>query len=496
MYNKSIFTPKACAVLLALISFCFSSCSKGSDIVDNSQVEQVVSLMISGINVNGIDATQVNDSTFYIRLPYGTDTKSLPVVVDAECTVSVGGVSSPASIDLSNPLTLTASNGEESREYSLVAVFSELPVVYVNTSAPVLNKTDWVKKSTMQIVNAGDYDAVYSTSIRGRGNSTWAYPKKPYAIKLDEKSSVLGMPKHKRWCLLANWMDRTNIRNDIAFKIGSVFSGLEWTPQGRFVDLVYNGEMMGTYYLCEQIKVDKNRVNIDELKAVDVDESSVTGGYLLEFDEYFDEEFKFMTSKLNLPVNLKSPDEDVPDVQLSYIQNYVNNVEQKLAAKAPYSEIESLIDIDSYADWWLAYELIACDEPNHPKSAYMYKKRGGKLYAGPVWDFDWGTFKAPARWLTRYSLWYRYLFTYKEFKARLKERWAEHKAPLAELTDYIDTVARSISESSVYDCILWPLNGASDINGDESMSFDESVGLLKSNYMKRLYWIDENIAKF
>ncbi len=492
MYMKKICTLKACAILLALIPFCFSSCSKSSDIVD----DEVVTLDISGITVDGISAAQVNDSTFYVRLPYGTDTRSLPVEIDAACAVSVGGISSPVSIDLSNPLTLTASVGEDSRTYSLVAVFSDLPVVYVNTSGPVLNKTDWVKKSTMQIVNAGDYDAVYTTSIRGRGNSTWAYPKKPYAIKLDEKSSVLGMPKHKRWCLLANWMDRTNIRNDIAFKIGSVFSALEWTPQGRFVDLVYNGEMMGTYYLCEQIKVDKNRVNIDELKAGDVDESSVTGGYLLEFDEYFDEVYKFKTWKLSLPVNLKSPDEDVPDVQFSYIQNYVNNVEQKLAAKAPYSEIESLIDIDSYADWWLAYELIACDEPNHPKSAYMYKKRGGKLYAGPLWDFDWGTFKAPARWLTKYSLWYRYLFTYKEFKSRLKERWAEHKAQLAEVTDYIDSVAQAIRESSVYDCSLWPLNGSSDINGDESMSFDESVGLLKSNYVKRLYWIDENIEKF
>lgn len=378
MYKKKICSLKACAILLALITFtfCFSSCSKSSDIVD----DEVVTLDISGITVDGI------------------------------------------------PLTLMASVGEESRTYSLVAVFSDLPVVYVNISGPVLNKTGWVKKSTMQIVNAGDSDAVYAPSIRGRGNSTWAY-----------------------------------------------FSALEWTPQGRFVDLVYNHEMMGTYYLCEQIKVDKNRVNINELKAGDVDESSVIGGYLLEFDEYFDEVYKFKTWKLSLPVNLKSPDEDVPDAQFSYIQNYVNNIEKRLASKAPYSEVESLIDIDSYTDWWLAYALIACDEPNHPKSAYMYKKRDGKLYAGPLWDFDLGTFKAPARWLTRYSLWYKY----QESKSRLKERWAEHKAPLAEVTDYIDSVAQAIRESSVYDCSLWPLNGSSDVNGDESMSFDESIDLLK-----------------
>ncbi len=494
--QKSTYTPASCAILLALAALCLAACSKNSDIIDDDRTEQPATLVISGINVNGIDATQVNDSTFFVRLPYGTDTKALPLEIDAECTVSAVGINSPSSLDLSNPLTLTASNGEESRDYSLIAVYSDLPVVYVNTSGPVLNKTEWVKKSTMQIVNAGDFDAFYSISIRGRGNSTWAYPKKPYAIKLDEKSPVLGMPKHKRWCLLANWMDRTNLRNDVALKIGSIFSGLEWTPQGRFVDLVYNGQMMGTYYLCEQIKVDKNRVNIDELDPADIDESTLTGGYLLEFDEYFDEVYKFKTSKLNLPVNLKSPDEDVPDVQLAYIRNYVDNVEHKLATKVPYEEIEELMDIDSYADWWLANELIACDEPNHPKSAYMYKKRGGKLYAGPLWDFDWGTFKAPARWLTRYSIWYRYLFTYKEFKARLKERWAVHRAALAEVPEYIGAVAASVYDSSVYDCSLWPLYGASDINGDEALSFGESVELLKSNYVKRFDWIDENVNKF
>lgn len=496
MNHKHFDIIKFCPKVYALAIFCLSSCSKSTDIAGEIQPEEPVSIVISGITVDGLEAAQANDSTFYVRLPYGTDTRSLPVVFDAESTVMAGGVTAPATVDLSNPLTLTSSNGEESREYSLIAFFSDLPVVYVTTSGPVLNKTDWVKKSTMRIANAGEYDAVYSTSIRGRGNSTWEYPKKPYAIKLDEKAEVLGMPKHKRWCLLANWMDRTNIRNEVAFKIAETMTGLEWTPEGRFVDLVYNGEFVGNYYLCEQIKVDKRRVNIDELDPADIDGVSVTGGYLLEFDEYYDEEYKFMTDRLKLPVNLKSPDEDVPDAQMIYIQTYVNDVEQKLAAKAPYSEIETLIDIDSYIDYWLTYELVVCDEPNHPKSAYMYKKRDGKLYAGPVWDFDWGTFRNPARWVDRYSLWYRYLFNYKEFKARLKERWTEHRPALGHIPEYIDTLQRTLAESCDYDCSLWPLEGSIAVNGDESLSFAESVEMLKDNYRKRLDWMDVNIVKF
>lgn len=494
MNLKKIKTAESLAALMCLMSLFISACSGGEDIGGGKVIEEAHP-EIFRITVDGVSATMADDSTFYVRLPYGTVTKSIPVEFDANCEVLVEGIKSPEKIDLSNPLALTAANDEESREYSLIACFSDLPILYINTSAPVLNKIDWVKKSTMRVANAGEHDATYSTSIRGRGNSTWGYPKKPYAIKLDEKSEVLGMPKHKRWCLLANWMDRTNIRNDIAFKIGSIMSGLEWTPDGRFVDLVVNGEMMGTYYLCEQIKVDKNRVNIDELKPTDFDEALVTGGYLLEFDEYFDEEFKFMTGRLKLPVNLKSPDEDVPDVQLSYIRSYVDNVESSMAAHPAFSEIESLIDIDSYVDWWLLYELVGCDEPNHPKSAYMYKKRGGKLYAGPAWDFDWGTFKSPTRWLIKNSLWYRYLFSYKEFKSRIKERWAEHRDALGEVPQYIDGVAAEIRESAVFNSRIWPLDGLSDVNGDESLTFEESVERLKENYQKRYDWIDNNVSK-
>jgi spore coat protein CotH len=146
-------------------------------------------------------------------------------------------------------------------------------------------------------------------------------------------------------------------------------------------------------------------VNIDELKAADIEDESITGGYLLEFDTHYDEEYKFKTEILNLPVNLKSPDENVPDIQLNYIKDYVNNIEKLLATHENFSKISSLIDIDSYIDWWLLNELVCNWEPNHPKSSYMYKKRDGKLYAGPAWDYDWGTLTGSENWRIKKSLW-------------------------------------------------------------------------------------------
>ena len=170
-----------------------------------------------------------------------------------------------------------------------VTVDTGLPVAYLTTPAPVTSKDEWIPDASMVIVTPGTLDILYrgTLSVKGRGNSTWNYPKKPYALKLDKKSEMLGMKKHKRWCLLANWMDRTLMRNAVAFEI-SRHTGLDWTPDGRFVEVILNGEHLGNYYLCEQIKVDKNRVDVAE-----PDPADVSGGYIFELDSNYDEVNKF-----------------------------------------------------------------------------------------------------------------------------------------------------------------------------------------------------------
>jgi len=158
------------------------------------------------------------------------------------------------------------------------------------------------------------------------------------------------------------------------------------------VEVVLNGTHLGNYYLCEQIKVDKNRVNVAELKETDTEEPAISGGYLVELDTYYDEINKFRSIHKNLPVNFKEPDEDVLNSQqMDWFKDYFNQVEDILYGSGEGS-YQDYIDVNSFIDWWLVYELALNGEPNHPKSSYMYKDRNEKLKAGPVWDFDWGTF--------------------------------------------------------------------------------------------------------
>ena len=307
------------------------------------------------------------------------------------------------------------------------------------------------------------------------------------------------MPKHKRWVLLANWMDRTLLRNDIAFEMGRRV--MEWAPRGKFVEVYLNGKHQGCYYLCEQIKVDKNRVNIDELDEDSdfTDDSQVTGGYILEFDVYGpnDEINYFYTKIKNYPVTIKEPDEEIitswEHLGYSYIQEYVNNIEQILeddkSNLSQWNKVEELIDIKSYIDWWLIHELTGNNEPLHPKSSYMYKKRNGKLYAGPVWDFDWGTFKPNMNSINLTStLWYGYLFKYSEFRAAVKIRWEEFKPIFESIDNYITKQATKIHISNEVNILKWPISLS--VNGDESLPYNEAIARMKSSYSNRIIIVD------
>lgn len=375
-----------------------------------------------------------------------------------------------------------------------------LPIVIINTpdSEPITSKEDWMEGATMTIVNPDmsvDYQG--TMSIKGRGNSTWNYPKKPYALKLDKKEKILGMKKHKRWCLLANWIDRTLMRNAVAFEI-SKQTELAWTPSGKFVEVILNGKHMGNYFLCEQIKIDENRVNIAELDPSDTVGESITGGYIFELDTHYDELFKFRSATKDVPWMFKDPDE-INEAQFNWAQNYVNEMEDALYDDTRFAnrEFKEYMNLESYVDWWLVNELSMNDEIKHPKSCYMHKDANGKMTAGPVWDFDWGTFTpGTTSSFTCMKLYYPRLFEDSQFVALVKTRWAQFKPAIeTKIPAFIDATKSQIEKSDVLNAPMWPIGGSRP-NGDEDMTFDEAVARMKDAYLARLNWLDSQIQSW
>ncbi|MDE7190225.1 MAG: CotH kinase family protein [Muribaculaceae bacterium] len=467
------------------------------DIPSPGPAPEPESLALTGLVVSGIEAVAADSVLWEINMPYDTDLSAVPVTLTLEGQgAHIVGADSlnvrSLTLDLRRPATVSvADTTGDSRTYTIAVCHGELPMLYIETPAPIVSKEEWVKKCTITVVNAGSNNvSLEKVQLKGRGNSTWNFPKKPYAVKLDSKAPLLDMPAHKRWCLLANWNDRTLLRNDVSFEVGRHFPALSWTPRGQFVEVTLNGEFAGNYYLCEQIKIGSDRVNITEMTSDDIEGEALTGGYLFELDTNYDEVNKFRTPYRRLPVNFKDPDEDVltPE-QFAYARDYFTDIEKILYGGAS-GDIFDYIDIDSFIDWWLLHELVLNGEPQSPKSSYMYKDRGRLLCAGPTWDFDWGTLrpKEDVEWYIDKSIWYGKLLELPRFRERTKERWAMVRSGLEEIPAYIDARAALISESAEANYAQWPMTITP--NGDEHLSHADAVERMKQAYSERLSKLD------
>ncbi len=484
---------KLCYFALCFLAICCIACND-ENIPDVSTTTLTSFSFLKENNPEGVlkdvDAVIINNE-IRITTPY-ISKPQLKATFESEAEkVLVNGqeqVSGVTINDFSSPVTykIVSAKGKE-KEYTVTLSYSGLPVVIIETpnKATIPSKyEDWLENATITILNPdGTEDYAGTTSIRGRGNSTWSYPKKPYALKLDKKAEILGMPKHKRWVLLANWMDRTLLRNRVALQI-ALSTDMAWNSHGEFVDVILNGNHIGNYYLCEHIKVDKNRVNIHELSDEDTD-----GGYIMELDINYDEPYKFKSAIQGLPYMFKDPDE-VNGAQFSFMQNYIHTLEASLHndKELAAGKFMEYMDMDSFIDWWFVHELTDNWEPNHPKSTYMYKDKGGKLFAGPAWDFDWETFCSPTGYTMKDALYYPRLFKSAAFVARVKERWKLLKPEFEKIPAFIESEATRITPSEKMNHAMWPITQT--VNGDENLTFQEAVQRIKSVYEQKVKWLD------
>ena len=322
------------------------------------------------------------------------------------------------------------------------------------------------------------------------------------------------MNKHKRWVLLANFMDRSLMRNLVSMKVASLTS-LAWTPGCVPVEVVLNGKHQGSYLLIEQVRVDKHRVNITEMKPEDNAGEALTGGYLLELDFHYDNEFQWTDPRghcdgmsRGIPFAVKSPDpEEITLSQKNYIKNYIAEVASTIYGENfadPENGYAKYLDVDSFVDYWIVYEVMCNHELRNPGSVFFHKDRGGKLTAGPCWDFDWGilsfyTSAGETRLVNGKAIWYERLFQDPVFAEKVKTRFYELLPQLETIPDYMDECEALLTESAKLNFKLWnpaddrSQNGGNIINGDENLTFHEAVERLKYNYKKHLQVIQAQL---
>ncbi|MDR3284082.1 MAG: CotH kinase family protein [Treponema sp.] len=297
-----------------------------------------------------------------------------------------------------NPVVVKdpAAPEEPANDLPSYVTLTGLPVVALDiVKESVTNTETWIVGKGYQLFDtAGELLLSGTTDIKGRGNSTWtSFNKKPFALKLNSKKSILGMPSHKRWNLLANHSDKSLLRTEIAFKMGEIFDRLAWTPRSQAVDLYMNGVYQGLYQLTEAIKLDENRVSVGDEIAAD----NPGGGYVIEVDQRKGELFNFTTTK-KVVFSCSDPDEALDTV----IEETSKTVWQKVQADVQAAEnalyaanfagpegYRKYFDVDSIVDWYLVNEITKNHDANFYSSVYVYyKPDAGKYFFGPLWDFD------------------------------------------------------------------------------------------------------------
>ncbi len=268
---------------------------------------------------------------------------------------------------------------------------TNLPTVCINTidSREPFDKETEIAGSVV-IIDNHRIDTDKPMTVRERGNASRGFPKKPWRIKFDKKTDVLGSPgKAKKWSLVNNYGDKSLMRNIVAFEIARRV-GMAYVPFCRPVDVFLNGEFKGNYQLCDKIDIRPGRVDITEMTAIETSGDALTGGYLMEIDAYASgNAMEWFTSSKGVPVTLHSPDYGVY-LQYRYITGYFNEFERKLYSTlftSPTSGYRTVFDTESFLQHFIVNELSG--NPDIYWSVYMYKDRlDPKIYTGPVWDFD------------------------------------------------------------------------------------------------------------
>ena len=419
---------------------------------------------------------------------------------------------------------------QETRTAALEVVRSaNIPAVYIATSSQPLAYIHESKENydsgILRVRECGKItlDAVFQ-QLKGRGNATWNYAKKPYNIKFKDKTDLLEMGEAKKWSLLASYVDPTLLRNPLGWYLSDA-SGLSYTSAYRHIDLYINGEYQGNYIACESVEVGTNRVDVNDLekenknlnsdagefgnigsgpdgtilpgseknsyKWVDmpVSPDDVSGGYLLELDyeERYDKEISGFVAGTGQCFVIKSPEHATKE-ETEYIRAIVNDAEEALYSGSGYNEkgkhYSEYFDIDSLVSMYIIREL-GNDIDAGFSSTYLTKPENSeKLLVSPIWDMDrafgdhlvrFGVdYGDPNIWWTN-SLYYyigtnriptifNAAYRHQDFRSEVRQKWSRlaEDGVLDSAVEFICEQRETLRASARMDAIRWNIYGTNN----------------------------------
>jgi hypothetical protein len=416
---------------------------------------------------------------------------------------------------------------------------TNLPLFLIETNGLPIQDEPKITASLRVVFGPGDYNHIDDPAnvydgfigIEIRGKYSASLPQKPYGLEAQDMNGdnlnvpFFHMPSENDWILLANYNDKTFMRNSLTFELFRKMG--HYAPRTQFCEVVVNGSYQGIYVFTEKIKRDKGRVDIATLNVDENSGDDLSGGYIIKVDYYNEyNSWKSDFHPLGQPGKdvffvYEYPKEDkISGEQKQYIRTFIDELETILYS-AGYSlqKVSRYIDVPSFIDYFILNEL-ARNVDAYKKSSFFHKDKdsnGGLLHAGPVWDFDWAwkninecyfgatdgsgwayevhkcdPWPVPPSWMSR-------LMQDPSFATQVNERYfALRESFFSEesIFNYIDSVALLLATPQKRHYQKWPILGinvgAPEVD-EQPATYIGEIEKFKQWIARRLGWLDANM---
>ena len=420
---------------------------------------------------------------------------------------------------------LIVEDGQASSKYDLWVTTGNLPVVQVTTNTPDLNIQSKIDGKVRIIDNSGYFDG--NVAIRERGWLSNIFPKKQYSIEIRDEYgnqkniSMLGMPAGNDWILGSSYIDKTLIRDAIAFKLGSEMGYYE--SKNKFVELFLGEDSDDSYYwgvyiLKENIRVDKNRVNITKIKSTDENNPAdvetgmgADNGYMLAISNNPKNRSSalLMVTGLGTVLRIEYPKKtEINESQVKWISDYVKGFENILYGdnfKDPTQGYSKYVDVNSLVDYVIINELFK-NRDSFKYNTMITKDVNGKLEFGPLWDFELSAgnistdllANGPTGWMYLNRQWAERFFMDDDFLKKLSTRWKELRKDIlsdSNIENLITSYTNELSDSQIRNFKQWPVLGQEIRYETQPIptTYNEEISRLRAWLTERVGWIDDNV---
>ena len=338
----------------------------------------------------------------------------------------------------------------------------------------------------------GPESAVMELTVRGRGNSSFKMPKYGLKLEFTDKVAFFGMPENRDWALVANFGDKTHLRNYMMTRL-SEWLGARYTPRCRFVELYLNREYKGLYLLSETVKVAKNRVNIPE--------SDTT--FLIEKESSKKQDTPFVTSSMGFSFHVKSP-RDLKQESADLLVSHLNDFESYLTstANADGEGMGDWIDLDDFLLYYWVQEFSKNEDGNFARSIFMTWQKDGPIRFGPLWDFDisfgnesYKQNRSPSEWYIRNFRWFNHIFKNPSVRKVARVYWLQNRNTFRALVDSVPVYRKIIERALDNEYKRWPImqNTENWALKDPYEDYEEAIETMVSWMKVRFEWIDKAI---